>query len=121
MSNEAYGVEQMKKVLDVIIEGGNVAPKVHAATNVVGKITALVPLADELAALVTLRPTLLKKEWHDLSDEEKAELKTHVKAKFDLEDDVLEAKVEAGFELVNEAVDLVEKAVAYVQALKGGK
>ncbi len=117
MSNKE-GTDQLIKVLDVIIEAGNVAPKVAAAGNVVAKISAMLPITDELAALISLQPKLLKRQWADLDDSEKGLIKIHVKDKYDIEDDVLEAKIEEGLELVSEAVDFVSKAVAYVKTFK---
>lgn len=118
---EQFGTEQIIKVLDVIIEAGNVAPKVQQASNVVGKISALLPMTDELVALISLQPTVLKKEWADLSVEEKSEIMTHAKDKYDIEDDGLEAKVEEGLMLVNEAVNFVAKAIDYAKSFKKGE
>lgn len=118
MENKKLSVEQIIKVLDVIIEGGNVADKVAKATSVMTKVMAVVPMADELLRLLSLSPTVLKAEWSDLDAEEKAALKAHVNEKFDIADDDIEAKVELGLALVGEVVDFAAKASAYAKTFK---
>ena len=116
--DKKQGIEQITKVLDVIIEGGNVAEKVAAATSVMGKVMSIVPMADELLRLMSLSPVVLKSEYADLDEAEKQQLRDHINNKFDLSNDDLEARLELGLILVGEAVDLVNKAVAYAKSFK---
>jgi hypothetical protein len=118
MSNEKLGVEQIIKVLDAIIEGGNVSEKVAKADSTIGKVMAVVPMADELLRLMSLSPVVLQAEWKDLDEPERTQLRAHFRAKFDIEDDELEGKVELGLELVSESVAFVEKIVEYGKSLR---
>jgi hypothetical protein len=118
---DKYGTDQILKVLDVIIEAGNVVPAVNRTNTIIGKIGALLPLCDEIAAVISLKPDQLKKEWKDLTDAEKNLLMVHVKDKYDIEDDDLEAKIEEGLVIVKEVVECTERAIAFVKSFKKGK
>lgn len=114
--SEKHGTEQIKKVLDVVAEAGNVAEKVAKQEgSAVAKMTHLVKMSDELLQLASLNLPALKAEVADLSAAEKAELLEHVKAKFDLADDELEAKLEAGLALAVKAAELVAEVVAFAK------
>ncbi len=115
--DEKMGIEQVKKVLDVVVEAGNVAEKIAKEEgSAVAKLTHLVKLSDELIQLTGLSVAKLKDELKDLDAAEKADLLAHVKAKFDLADDALEAKIEAGLDLALEAAGVVQKAIAFAKA-----
>lgn len=115
--SEKQGVEQVKKVLDVVVEAGNVVEKIAKTEgNAVAKLTKLVALTDELLQLAGLDVAKLKAEIADLDPAEKALLLEHVKSKFDLEDDKLEAKLEAGLGLAAKAGELVAEVVAFAKA-----
>lgn len=114
--SEKQGIEQVKKVLNVLVEAGNVAEKMlNEKGGAVAKVTHLMKLTDEVVGLVGLNPTQLKAELADLDPAEKAELIAHAKEKFDLENDVLEGKIEAGLDLAIEAEAFIEKVVAFVK------
>ena len=114
-----HGVEQLKKVLDVLVEGGNVADKmINEQGGLMKRLAHLVSVSDELFALTGLDTDQLKKEWGELDEADRMALKDHMKAKFDLADDVLEAKVEAGLELAAQAGELVVDVVAFAKSLK---
>lgn len=115
---EKYGIDQLIKVLDVVIEIGNVAPAVQKAENTLSKIGALLPITDEVAGLATLKPSLLKLQWNDFSDVEKAQVMEHAKNKYSIEDKVLEQQIETGLELVRRSVDLVTECVDFVKTIK---
>ena len=112
------GVDQIIKVLDVVVEGGNVADAVSKQTTVIGKAMAVLPIADELLRLMSLSPMALKRQWKDLDDEEREMLRKHVNEKFDIADDALEAQLETGLDLVGDVIDCVDRAVAYAKSFK---
>jgi hypothetical protein len=113
---EKQGIDQLKKVVDVLAEGGNVAEKMLSEkAGPIAKATHLLKLSDELIGLAGLQPALLKEQFKDLDAAEKAELIAHAKAKLDLVDDAVEAKIEAGLDLAIEAVELVTKLLAFVK------
>lgn len=116
--DKKYGVEQIIKVLDVVVEVGNVSEKVASATTVMGKVMAIIPLSDELLCLMSLSPLTLKAEFSELDADEKKLLQDHVKEKFDIADDQIESKVELGLTLVSEAVEFIGKAVDYAKSFR---
>lgn len=117
MSNmEVYGIDNMMKVVNVVVECGNVIPQVIAAKSLVGRITALGALTDELISLASLKPDMMKKEWADFSDDEKVQMTNQIRAKFDIENDTLEMVIEeaiaiaiAQIELGGKMIDLARK------------
>lgn len=112
------GTDQIVKILDLLIEGGNVSEKVSQADSVMGKVMALVPLADELLTIMSLSPGLLIAQYKDLDDLEREEINVHVKEKFDIADDLLEAQIEEGVELVGEVVGILNKVVTFSKRFK---
>lgn len=108
------GVEQIKKVLDLGIELANVLSVMKHG----GSIFAFTRLMDEVSALGTLDFDAFKKEIMDISAEERLSLAAHVKAKLELQDKVVEAKIESGVDLVEDAVAVAESAVAFVNKVK---
>ncbi len=63
MTSNKEGIDQIIKIWDVIIESGNVAPKVHAAKTWIGKFVALALMTDELLALISLKLSDAYKAW----------------------------------------------------------
>jgi hypothetical protein len=116
-----YGVEQVGKVLDVVVEGGNVAEEVIKGQGVLGKITPVGQLLDELMALSSLDGAKLKLEVGEIDSADKAALVERFKAKFDLEDDHVEGLVEEGLGLASAAHDLIAASIAFAKKVKAGK
>lgn len=113
---EKYGVEQVTRVMDVLVEAGNVAARmIGDQGGAAAKVGHLLRMSDELIGLVGLDAAKLKAELADLSPEERAQLMAHVKEKFDLADDALEAKIEAGLGLAVKLQELVVELVALVR------
>src|SRR5690606_3908050 len=98
-----HGVEQVGKVLDVVVEGGNIAEDVIKGQGVLGKITPVGQILDELMALSTLDVAKLKLEAGEIDVADKAALVERFKAKFDLEDDHAESLVEEGLAIASSA------------------
>lgn len=114
MAEEKKGTEQIKKVLDALLEAGNVADKmINEKGGALARVTMLIKMSDELIALTGLNVGELKAEWKDLDDAEKAELIAHAKEKFDILEDAVEAKIESAFDLAFEAEKLVEAGIEF--------
>jgi hypothetical protein len=113
---EKQGIEQLLKVVDVMVEAGNVAEKIfEEKAGPIAKATHLLKMSDELIGLAGLDVAKLKAQFKDLDGAEKEELLAHAKQKFDLENDALEAKIESGLDLALEAVQMIGKIVAFVK------
>jgi hypothetical protein len=113
--------ENLKRVLSVVVEAGNVIPEVASASGLVGRVRALGAMTDELFELTSLDIGELKKEIYDFDQGDKEEVKKFMKDKFDLEDDKLEALIEEGFDLAVVQVELGAEMVAYAKKIIAGK
>lgn len=115
----AHGVVNTIKVLDLLWEGGNVAEDIaNEQGGTAAKAMHLMQLVDELAALPGVDWAEFKAERGEYDSEDWDQIMAAARAKFELDDNVLEAKIEEGLILVREGVDFVKKARAYVQTLK---
>jgi N-acetylglucosamine-6-phosphate deacetylase len=115
---EKLGIDQILKAQNLAVEGGNVAEKVLSASGAVAKFSALGALFDEIIALSSFNPAAALAQIKDLDDAEKAQLVAAFKEKFDIADDQVEAKIEAGVGLVAKAEGLVQEIIAYSKSLK---
>jgi hypothetical protein len=106
MSEELYGTDNLRRVIDLIVELGNVMPKVIKSESLIGKVTAFAAVTDELIALARLKPSMIKPEWKDFSDSEKAEMVSHIKEKFEIEDDKIEMMVEEALVVAIEQLEI---------------
>jgi len=114
------GVTNLKKCLDVAYELGNVLEDAAAPNQSLSqRLGHSMQLLDELMALPGVDFSKVDDEVRDLDDGDKAELLAHMKQKFDLDDDVLEAKVEEGVALAADLASTVVRSVKYVGTLKG--
>lgn len=112
------GVENIVKVLDVVVEVGNVADKFSHTDGMANKAAHLLSLTDELLAIPGIHFDQVSLEYTDLDAAEKAELLTHMKAKFDIADDELEIVIESALALVVDLDGLVRQALVLANALK---
>lgn len=110
----SVGIDGLKKVVLAAAELLNVASKI---INKEGIFVAF-QLADELTALSNLDAAALKAEVADLSPEEKLDLVNTFKQKLVLQKPEVEAKIEAGVDVLNDAVEVVVSAVVVVQKAK---
>lgn len=116
---EKLGVDQIEKVLDVVLEAGNVAEKVlKEPGGAVAKLSHLTAMFDEVVALAGVSPAAVVAQFKDLDAEEKGKLFERLRVKLDLADDLLEAKIELGLALALEAEELVKKVIAFAQSFK---
>jgi len=105
----ALGIENLKKVLVAAI---HLADKIDDVTQdgfqIVADSIALIPNIGEAVAVVKNGKDALA-EYKDLDDVERAEVLAYVQIEFDLEDDKLEAVIEAAFKTIASIGDLVVK------------
>jgi hypothetical protein len=105
----ALGVENLKKALGLVL---HLVDKIEEVTQ-----DGWQWLKDSLALLPTLTevPGVIKNgraiwdEVQDLDDDERAELNAFAKQELDLEDEKVEAVVEAAFDVLDAVGDLVDK------------
>lgn len=116
---EKLGIDQIKKVLALILELGNVGDYIGKHPELgVAKFAKLTELFDELMAMGSFSVEEFKKQYADLDEAEIAELKLFMKEKFNIEDDVLEGKIEQGLDLFAEGFEFVQKVIAFGKAMK---
>lgn len=94
---EKHGIDNMKKVLDLGLEAGNVAG--HWASPGGQGAMELLRLTDEAMALSTVDWKLLDDEFKDISDAELAELNAHAATKLDIPQDGIEGIVEKAWSI----------------------
>jgi len=118
---KTFGVSEIKKVVALPVEIGNVIPQVAAATSIIGKVRALGSLTDELMDLATLDVPLLGKQWADFTPEERTLVGNWMKDEYDIADDQVEALVELGFDLAVRQVTLGADMVTFAKAVMAAK
>jgi len=111
-------MENLKKILAVLIEGGNVAEKVIKAKTISEKLACLLGLTDELFALSGVNFAQAVAEFKALDEAQKKELVDFFAAKFDIENDAVEQKIEDGVALAVAAESLIEEIIAFSKGFK---
>lgn len=101
------GIENLKKVALFGITLGSDVAKVLAD----GKVSvlegfSLLPDLMGITGIIQSAPDI-KAEFADLTSEERAELNAYIQGTFDIEDDVLENKIEKGIAAAIAVLDLV--------------
>lgn len=115
----SHGVENTIKMVQLIAEAGNVAEDVAKAKGgLLGKIGLVSDLFDEIMALTSVNWGELKNELGELDDEDMAQVTAALKEKLDLDNDLLEDKIEKGVELLVAGKDFVEDVIAFSKSLK---
>lgn len=116
---EKFGVENFIKVLDVGLEIGNAAGVAMDDGQItVGDAGAVLMVMDELMALGTVKWDLLPKELKDFDAEDRAVLETHIKTKFDIPQDKVEAIIEECVGIVGDLVSVVIRTASLVKQAK---
>lgn len=110
----AHGVSEIQKVLDLAVELGNV---IDVMANG-GSIFSFSRLIDEVSALQGMNFEEFKKQIAELDAEDRGNLEMAVKAKLELHNKSLEAKIEQGVSLVEELVGIAESGLAFVMKVK---
>ena len=113
MTAEQKGIENIWKIIDLILESGNVIEEiVQNKGEVKWYQRFLIPLGqlgDELIALFGVRFDQIIPEYKDIDEQEKAELIRRAKEKFDISDDHIEEIIESCFSLAFKAGDLIKE------------
>lgn len=118
VAQQKLGIEDVKPLLAVAIQAGNVADKMGHVDGLPAKVGTLVVLVPDLMALPGVHFDKVLPELKDLDEAEKTELLAFVKEKFDIVDDKLEAVIEGGLGLLIKAQALVSEAIALAKTLK---
>lgn len=104
---EKFGVKNFLKVSDLVFECGNVVGMAledgKISTNDFGLVFNLI---DEVSALSSVDWSELKNEVMDFDPSEVKEIEEHFKAKFDIPQDEIEAKVENIVDVVIKFVEV---------------
>ena len=113
-----YGTKNIIKVIEMLAEGGNVAEKMlDSKGGTISKLSNLSSLFDEVMALTTLDANLLRNELKELDAADNAAILAAAKAKFDIDDDELEGKIEEGLDLIFELKEMGAKVMTYAKSL----
>lgn len=104
----ALGYEGIEKLMLLAAEGVNIGEKI---VNKEGVLSAIA-LVDEIQALSTLEKGQVIAEAKDLTKEERLALSLSFKNKLVLQNKALEAKIEGGLDVVDEAIDIGFEAMA---------
>lgn len=114
---ELVGVENIKKLVMLGVEMGNVADKIVQGGGV-SRWGALMDLADEAMALTSVDFSKVDDEYKDLSDAEREQILAEVKVKFDIADDKIEGVVEGALGIALKLEGLVKESIALAMSLK---
>lgn len=113
------GIENLKIALAGAIEFGNAIDKALADDKInLADAALLVPLLPAIAATAKAAQKA-GKEIGDLDDAEREQLKVFIKERFDLVDDVLEARLEKGIDALDKIAVAVLAAISAAQAFRG--
>lgn len=112
------GIANIKPIIALSIEMGNVIDKVIKADTAAGKLQAVLAITDEVMALPSVNFAEVIGEVKDLDEAEKAELLAFFKEKFDIADDKIEAVIESGLALLVKASGLVQEAIDLAKSVK---
>lgn len=114
---EKLGIENLKKLLFLLVEMGNVGDWIGRHPELgVAKFSKLFDLADEAMAMTGFELESVKQEIKDLDEVERAQLLEALKVKFDIEADDLEAKIEEGLGLIVRLYKDVTDTIAYAKS-----
>lgn len=114
---EKFGIENMKKLLALVIEIGNVIDKM-VGTPGLAKLGHLMMLMDEAMALATVDWKLLDDEYKDFSAVEKEEINAFLEAKFDISNDKIEEVVERSWRLFMRTESIIHDVLGLVKFVK---
>lgn len=118
-----YGIENVKKILAILVEGGEVAENIVKLAQDKDlkwyqKITPVMKLGDEILALFTVDYKLLVPEFKDITPEEEEEIKAWARKEFDIDDDALEGKIEKGMDVILSVKDVILEVIDFAKSFK---
>lgn len=114
---DKFGIDQVKVVLALIIEAGNVADQFEKARGMARYMT-FTSLFDELMAMGNFDKALFIKQIKELSDAEIVQLHGFLKAKFDIVDELLENTIEEGIAIFIDMYAIYERTTKLVKSFK---
>ena len=105
---EKLGIEEVKLALGLGISVGELVESLADGIGLsdIGKLVSVVKHAP--SAISSIKSGKIIPELKDLDEAEKTELKDYLKEEFDLSDDNLEAKIEAGLFVVIDLCGLLK-------------
>jgi hypothetical protein len=118
---EKEGIENLWKLLELFLEGGNVVSRMIIASEekwykkYLGNIIAL---SDEVMGLISVNFLKVIPEYKDLSQEELDELKARAIEKFDIPNDEVEAVIERIFEIILKLRAPLKELLELIQSLR---
>lgn len=116
---EKYGVANLKILIALPIEIGNITGAIIASEDKSWKrYLKIFDLFDEAVDFLKVDWKLLKDEYMDLSEVEKAEIQQSLIDKFDIANDRIESVVENSFSILFDLESVIKKTVALVQAFR---
>lgn len=119
---EKFGVENLKLIIALPIEIGNVSMKIYDSADKSWKrFFSLIETLDEAVDLLKVNWKLIKDEYLDLSEIEKAEIMQTIKQKFDIADDILEEIIEDSFTALFDMESSIKKMINVARKIKERK
>jgi hypothetical protein len=107
-------VDGIKKILEFVIEGGNIAEEMIVLKGA-ERWMQLARILDEAAALAGVEWSKLGEEFKGLTPEQREELLSFAKVKFDLDNDELEAVIEDSIVLAVMVEEVVRRLIGIVK------
>lgn len=116
---EKFGIENLKKIIALVVEAGNVGDKIgQEGSKVWKKWIAVIDLLDESIDLVKCDFKALKNEFVDLTEAEKGEVKEFIRVKFDIHNDKLEYVIEESLLIAMNIEDSIRRAIEMFKNLR---
>lgn len=116
---EKFGIENLKKIIALPIEIGNISGKIIENQDKSWKrFLAIFDLLDEAVDLLKVDWSKIKDEYMDLSDLEKADIHDYLVNRFDIANDSVESIVENSFSILFELESIIKKTIALVTAFR---
>jgi hypothetical protein len=117
-----YGIEDLWKIICLLVEGGNIAGNIIAADPSLKwydrYLFPMVKITDDVIAMFTVNYKLILPEIKDLSDAGKDELIKRVCDKFDIPQDNVEQFIEKIMASIFKLADIIKEIVEFAQMLK---
>ena len=116
---EKFGIANIKLLIGLPIELGNIGDSIgHEDSKNWKKWLKLLDILDEVVDLIRVDFKALKDEYNDLSEVEKAELKSYICDKFKLADENLEAVIEKSFSILFQLEIIIRDSISLFKNLK---
>jgi hypothetical protein len=114
-----FGIENLKILIALPIEMGNIAGEIIADSDKSWKRwLKFIQAVPEIIELMKIDWKMLKEEYLDLDDVERGELKEMMKTKFDIPDDKIESIIENSFSILFDVEASIRAAITLFASLK---